>query len=320
MRSLATNRIAVAQVNEEAQVSTEGVNARYADLDLWPTREAVDAMLKEQCAAAAAVQAEAGAIAAAADQAALRLRDGAGRLFYVGAGTSGRLALLDGVELGPTFDWPADRLVYCLAGGEAALLASVEGAEDDAEAGEAAIGCARPGAADVVIGVAASGRTPYTVAAIRAAARAGALTVGIAGNDATPLLGAAAHPIHLDTGPEVVAGSTRMKAGTAQKIALNTISTAIMIRLGRVHGGLMVDLRPSNAKLSDRAVAIVARISGVDRPRAAAALKQSGGSIKRAALTALGADPARAAALLKGTHGNLREAIARLDTAAQGPD
>jgi N-acetylmuramic acid 6-phosphate etherase len=296
----------------EEPVSTEAISERYAELDLWPTSDAVAAMLEEQLAAAAIVQAEAGAIAAAADEAAERLRGGAGRLVYAGAGTSGRLAVLDGVELGPTFDWPADRLLYCLAGGEAALLASVEGAEDDGEAGAEAVRSTGVGTADVVVALAASGRTPYTVAAIRAAAGAGAVTIGIAGNAGTPLLEAAAHPILLATGPEVVAGSTRMKAGTAQKIALNTLSTAIMLRLGRVHAGLMVDLRLSNDKLRARAAAIVARIGGVDRAAATAALDRSGGSIKRAALAALGADADRAAALLEETEGNLRKALTLL--------
>jgi N-acetylmuramic acid 6-phosphate etherase len=297
---------------EEARISTELISSRYAGLDLWPTAEAVQAMLEAQLAAAAAVQAAAAAIAAAADAAAARLQGGAGRLIYVGAGTSGRLAVLDGVELGPTFDWGEERLVYALAGGEQALLASVEGAEDDAGAAEALIRAAGPGAGDVVIGVAASGRTPYTVAAVRAAAAAGALTIGLAGNAATPLLEAVRHPILLDTGPEAVAGSTRMKAGTAQKIALNTLSTAVMLRLGRVHDGLMVSMRLSNRKLRERAGAMVARIAGVDRPSADDALARAGGSIKRAVLVASGADPDQAAALLSQAGDNLRSAIARL--------
>jgi len=293
-------------------VSTEGISSHYADLDQWPTRDAVAAMIDDQGAAAAAVQAQAGAIAAAADAAAERLRDGESRLIYIGAGTSGRLAVLDGVELGPTFSWSGDRLVFCLAGGSGALLTSVEGAEDDRQAGEAAIRSARARPADVAIGVAASGRTPYTVAALRAAAAAGALTVGMANNEGTPLLAAAAHPIHLDTGPEIVAGSTRMKAGTAQKIALNAFSTGVMLRLGRLYGGLMVDMRVSNAKLRERAIAMVCQISGVARPLAAAALDREGGSIKLAVLTALGAGPDDAAALLKEADGNLRQAIAVL--------
>nr|WP_295372683.1 N-acetylmuramic acid 6-phosphate etherase [uncultured Sphingosinicella sp.] len=294
-------------------MSTELISPRYAALDLWPTQDAVQAMLEAQLAAAAAVQAAGAAIAAAANAAAERLKDGTGRLVYVGAGTSGRLAVLDGVELGPTFNWGDDRLVYALAGGEQALLTGVEGAEDDAGAAEELIRDKKLTRSDVVIGVAASGRTPYTVAAVRTAAAAGALTVGIASNPETPLLEAAAHPILIDTGPEVVAGSTRMKAGTAQKIALNTFSTAVMLRLRRVHDGLMVDMRLSNRKLRNRAAAMVARISGTDLETAAAALARADGNIKQASLIAQGADPDEAATLLKSCGDNLRAALASRD-------
>jgi N-acetylmuramic acid 6-phosphate etherase len=297
---------------QEKAVSTELISPRYADLDLWSTEGAVQAMLEGQLAAAAAVQSQVAAIAAAADAAADRLRDGKGRLVYVGAGTSGRLAVLDGVELGPTYGWGSDRLVFALAGGMDALLTSVEGAEDDAAAGERAIRTAGPSAADVVIGVAASGRTPYTVAAVQAAAAAGALTIGIASNTGTPLLEAAGHPILVDTGAEIVAGSTRMKAGTAQKIALNLFSTAVMLRLGRVYKGLMVDMRLSNEKLRDRAATMVCEISGVARSAAEKALDRSGGNIKLAALVAHGAEPENAAALLRDTGDNLRIAISRM--------
>jgi N-acetylmuramic acid 6-phosphate etherase len=290
-------------------VSTELISARYEGLDLWPTRDAVQAMLEGQLAAAAAVQPQAAAIAAAADAAAARLLSGSGRLIYIGAGTSGRLAVLDGVELGPTFGWDDERNVYLLAGGMDALLTSAEGAEDDDAAAAEAIRNARLTPADVAIGVAASGRTPYTVAALHAAAAAGALTVGIAGNGGTPLLEAADHPILLDTGPEVVAGSTRMKAGTAQKIALNLLSTAIMIRVGRVYKGLMIDMRLSNRKLRARAAAMVSEISGVDREAAEEALGRSGGRIKRAVLIALGARDEQAADALGEAGDDLRAAI-----------
>jgi N-acetylmuramic acid 6-phosphate etherase len=285
-------------------LSTELISARYADLDLWPTQEAVQAMLESQLAAAAAVQATAPAIAAAADDAARRLRQG-GRLIYAGAGTSGRLAVLDGVELGPTYDW--DRTIYALAGGMGALVESVEGAEDDAAAGEAAVRQASPTSADVTIAVAASGRTPFTLGVARAAAAAGALTIGIAANPDTPLLALADHAILLETGPEVVAGSTRMKAGTAQKIALNALSTAIMLRLGRIHAGLMVEMRASNAKLRARAAAIVAEIAGVDLDAGRAALVATSGSIKRAVLVARNID----STALDEAGGNLREALRR---------
>ena len=293
-------------------LSTEKISPRFDDLDLWPTREAVLAMAEGQLCAAAAVQARAGEIAEAADAAAARLRDGRGRLIYVGAGTSGRIAVQDGVELVPTFNWDPQRLVYALAGGTDALLASVEGAEDDAAAGEDVIRRAEPIPADVAIAVAASGRTPYTVAALRTAAAAGALTIGIANNGDTPLLEAAAHPLLLDTGAEIVAGSTRMKAGTAQKIALNLLSTAVMLRLGHVYKGLMVDMRASNQKLRLRAADMVCRISGVEPAVAEAALDRAGGDIKVAALIALGAQPEQAAAALREAGGDLRSALRAL--------
>ncbi len=290
-------------------MSTELISQRYADLDLWPTRDAVEAMLEAQLAAAAAVQAASEAIASAADAAAARLAQG-GRLIYAGAGTSGRLAVLDGVELGPTYDW--DRTVYALAGGMGAMLESVEGAEDDQAAAETAIRQADPTQSDVVIGVAASGRTPFTVAAVRAAAGAGALTIGMASNAGTPLLEASDHRILLLTGPEVVAGSTRMKAGTAQKIALNILSTTIMLRLGRIHAGLMVGMRVSNAKLRTRAAGIVAAIAGSDLVAASAALDAAGGSIKRAVLIAAGIEQGA----LEAANGNLRQALALAKRAA----
>jgi N-acetylmuramic acid 6-phosphate etherase len=300
-------------------VSTELISARYEGLDLWPTRDAVQAMLEGQLAAAAAVQPQAAAIAAAADAAAARLRGGSGRLVYIGAGTSGRLAVLDGVELGPTFGWDDERNIYLLAGGMDALLTGAEGAEDDDAAAAEAIRNAGLTPADVAIGVAASGRTPYTVAAIRAAAAAGALTVGIAGNGGAPLLEAADHPILLDTGPEVVAGSTRMKAGTAQKIALNLLSTAIMIRLGRVHKGLMVDMRLSNRKLRDRAARMVTEISGLDREAAEEALDKSGGRIKLAVLIALGTGTEQALAAMREAGDDLRAAMKNLGLANPRP-
>ena len=290
-------------------LSTEAISSRYADLDLWPTAEAVRAMAEAQLDAVVAAQSQAGAIARAADDAAARLADPAGRLIYVGAGTSGRLAVQDGVELGPTYDWPEARTAYLLAGGSAAVMASVEGAEDNQAAGEAAMRDVAPSPVDVVVAVSASGTTPFTVAAARAGAGAGALTIGIASNAGAPLLALVAHPIVLDTGAEVIAGSTRMKAGTAQKVALNLFSTAVMLRLGRIYNGLMVDMRLSNDKLRRRAVEMVGEIAKVDKSVAKAALDQAGGNIKLASLIALGRTPAEATAALAAAKGNLRTAI-----------
>jgi N-acetylmuramic acid 6-phosphate etherase len=290
-------------------VSTEGISTRYGDLDLRPSEEVVTALLDSQSAAVTAVQRQAAAIARAADEAATRLRDPAGRLIYVGAGTSGRLAVQDGVELGPTYGWESDRLILLLAGGMDALLTSIEGAEDDVAAGEGAMIKAAPTASDVVVAVSASGTTPYTVAAARAGAAAGALTIGISSNAGAPLLGLTAHPILLDTGEEVIAGSTRMKAGTAQKIALNLFSTTVMLRLGRVYGGLMVSMRLSNDKLRRRAIEMVCEIAGVAPPTAEAALAQAGDDIKLAALIAIGATGEEAIVALAQAGGNLRDAI-----------
>ncbi|HWK35183.1 N-acetylmuramic acid 6-phosphate etherase [Sphingomonas sp.] len=289
-------------------MTTETVDPRYADLDRWPTALAVEAMLEGQMAAIAALKDQSGAIAAAADAAAARLREG-GRLVYVGAGTSGRVAVQDGVELTPTYSWPDERLVFLLAGGMDALAHSAEGAEDDDAAARAEIAAADIGQNDVVIGVAASGRTPYAVAAIDAARAAGALTIGLANNPGTPLLAGAEHPILADTGSEIVAGSTRMKAGTAQKVALNLLSTAIMLRLGRVYRGLMVNMRVSNVKLQGRANAIVRDVAQVSAERAGAALTHAGNDIARAILIARGMDGDSAAATLLRHHHNLRAAI-----------
>ena len=288
---------------------TEAADPRFAEVDEWPTAMAVEAMLEGQLVAVAAIHGQIGAIAVAAEAAAVRLRAG-GRLAYAGAGTSGRIAVQDGVELTPTYGWPGERLVFLLAGGHTAMTASVEGAEDDRAAARAAVAAERLGPADVLVGVAASGRTPFTIAAIEAARAAGALTIGIANNPDTPLCAASELAIVADTGSEPIAGSTRMKAGTAQKVILNLFSTATMLRAGLVYRGLMVNMKVSNDKLTDRAVAMVARIAEVDRDRAAGALAAAGKDIKQAVLVARGAGAAEAALLLASVHGDLRAALA----------
>lgn len=291
-------------------MSTETVDPRFVDIDLWPTETAVEAMLEGQLAAVAALKSQVGALARASDAAAERLNRG-GRLVYAGAGTSGRIAVQDGVELTPTYDWPSDRLVYLMAGGMGALTESVEGAEDDADAARAEIAEAGVGPLDVVIGVAASGRTPYTVAAVEAGRAAGALTIGIANNQGAPLLAVAEHALLAETGSELVAGSTRMKAGTAQKAALNLFSTATMLRCGRVYRGLMVDMRISNIKLQRRAAAMVRDLAGVDEAAAQAALDAAGRDIKAAVLIAGGASVDEARERLAAAKGNLRSALAQ---------
>ena len=289
-------------------MDTEGRLERYRDADRWPTGESLAAMLDNQFAALAAVRGTLPQLAAATRAAAARLGDGSGRLVYVGAGASGRLAVQDGVELHPTFGWPHDRLAYLMAGGEAALVRSLEGAEDDAEAGRAAVEALRPGREDVLIAVAASGATAFTRAAQGAARAAGALTIGIANNPDAPLLAEAEIPVLLHTGPEFLAGSTRMTAGTAQKIALNLLSTQLMIELGRVYQGLMVNVAPANAKLVQRSHRIVQAITGCSSEAAAAAWETVGRDIRLAVLLIDGLDPETAQARLAAAKGDLRRA------------
>ncbi len=289
-------------------MSTETVDPRYLDIDTWPTEAVVEAILASQIEAVAVLKGQAAALAAASDAAAERLRGG-GRIVYAGAGTSGRIGVQDGVELTPTFGWPEARLVFLMAGGPAALMKTQEGAEDNRDAACADVEAARIGARDVLIGIAASGRTPYVLAAVEVGRAAGALTIGVANNQNVPLLDRAEHAILADTGCEVIAGSTRMKAGTAQKVVLNTLSTAIMLRLGLVHHGLMVNMQVSNAKLLSRAQAMVRDIAGVDQARAETALAAAGNDIKLAVLLAKGLDAKAAWALLERSHFNLRAAL-----------
>lgn len=290
---------------------TEQISPRYFDLDSWPSAEMVTAMYEGQLTAAAAVRGALEDIAAAVDDAVPALGRG-GRIVYVGAGTSGRIAVQDGTELPPTYGWPSDRLVFAMAGGLGALVQSVEGAEDNEEAGARAMADAGVGTNDVVIGLAASGTTPYTIGALRAARAAGAVTIAVANNPGAPLLGVARHPILVETGSEAVAGSTRMKAGTAQKIVLNLISTAVMVKLGRVYHGLMVHMRATNVKLRRRAEGMVREIVGCSGSDAARFVEQADGDVKTAILLGFGLAPADAVDVLARHEGNLRSAINEL--------
>lgn len=287
---------------------TEQMSVRYTDLDSWPTAEMLAAMYEGQLAAAAAVREALSPIAAAVEDAVPALQRG-GRLVYAGAGSSGRIAVQDGAELPPTYDWPTDRLVFAIAGGAEALMRSAEGAEDNESAGAQALVEARVAANDVVIGVAASGTTPFTVGALSTANRIGAVTIAIANNSGAPLFDVARHRILVETGSEVVAGSTRMNAGTAQKIVLNLLSTAMMVRLGRVYRGLMVDMRARNAKLRRRATAIVSEIVQCSVPNATKYLEIADGDVKTAVLVGLGMSRREAEQLLQQHGGNLRAAI-----------
>lgn len=288
-------------------MDTEGRLARYRDADRWPTEESLAAMLDNQQAAFVAVRNALPALTRAVRAAAERLAE-RGRLVYAGAGASGRLAVQDGVELYPTFGWPHERLVYLLAGGEAAVVKSLEGAEDDAATGRAEAVALKLVREDVVVSVAASGTTAFTRAIQAAGREAGALTIGFANNPGAPLLEEAELPVLLHTGAEFLAGSTRMTAGTAQKIALNLFSTQLMMELGRIYQGLMVNVVPSNSKLVDRSHRIVQAITGCDRATAAAAWERADQDIKLAVLLVDGIEEHHARTRLGDARGDLRRA------------
>ena len=293
-------------------MDTERHSPRYAAIDLWSAADILDAMIEGQFAAVAAVRAARPALEEAVLAMEPRLREG-GRLVYAGAGTSGRLAVQDGAELMPTFGWPQDRLLLLIAGGREALLRSIEGAEDETEQAVELLRRHAIDASDVLIAVAASGTTPFTVACLREAKQRGALTIGIANNRETPLLEQAQHPIWLDTGAEPIAGSTRMKAGTAQRIALNVLSSLVMIRLGRVYEGLMVDLYPVNKKLAQRSEAILRQLSGRNREEVRDAIGRANGSVKIALLLLDGCELAEAREALDRSGGELRAAKALIE-------
>src|SRR6476620_6465780 len=268
-------------------MNTERSSPRYSGIDVWDPSDILDAIIEGQFAAVAAVRAMRPAIEGAARAIEARLRN-SGRLIYAGAGTSGRLAVQDGAELIPTFDWPPERLLLLMAGGKEALLKSIEGAEDEAEHAVQLVRKHNIHANDVVIAVAASGKTPFTLACLRASKARGALTVGIANNRGTPILEEADHPIWLDTGSEPIAGSTRMNAGTAQRITLNLLSSLVMILLGRVYAGLMVEVQAVNAKLVGRREKMLVHLTGKSLGEVREALHKTHGNVKLAVLIAEG--------------------------------
>ena len=288
---------------------TEQPYPGHERLDEYGTRELVDVLINDQASAAVAVRDASAQIAMAVEAAVPRLEAG-GRIIYVGAGTSGRLGLLDSVELYPTFSWPRDRSIAILAGGLSAIHEAVEGAEDDHERGVRDLTELRPEQRDVVVLLAASGATPYTLGALAAARAAGAYTIGIANNPGSPLAEGADAGIILDTGPEIISGSTRLKAGTAQKIALNTFSSAVMVRLNKVFGNLMVDVRPTNAKLVRRAIRLIALAAGTDEARAKEAFEACDSQVKTAIVSILKAvAPDQARERLAAVQGSVRAAI-----------
>ena len=276
-------------------------------LDTWPTGDLLEVLWASQAGAIAAVQSALPALQRAVDGAVERLAGG-GRLVYAGAGSSGMIAALDALELGATFDWPEDRTLIWIAGGFDLRRGPDAAAEDDAAGGRAAVGAAGLGASDVVLGISASGASPYTVAVVDEARARGAMTVAVASCADSPLVRAADHAVVTATGDEVIAGSTRLAAGTAQKLVLNLFSTAVMVRLGRVFDNLMIEVRPANAKLRQRRIAIVAAIAGVEPQIAADALERHG-DVKRAVLGLAGMHAAEIEAALIHAGGHLRAAL-----------
>jgi N-acetylmuramic acid 6-phosphate etherase len=288
---------------------TEHHVAAQADIDLRDTLDLVELINDEDAKVADAVRTGAAELAAAIDAIVERLRDG-GRLVYVGAGSSGRLALVDAAECGPTFGVPPEQVLALVAGGATALAVAKEAAEDDFDAGTTDVAAANVSERDAVVALSASGSTPYVLGATRAAIAAGALTIAVVCAHDSELGGLTEHEVVAEVGPEVVAGSTRMKAGTAQKLVLNTISTVTMIRLGKTFGNLMVDVVASNAKLRGRARRAVALATGAGDSQVDEALEAAGGEVKVAIVSLLAeVDAAEARSRLDAARGVVREAL-----------
>jgi N-acetylmuramic acid 6-phosphate etherase len=293
-----------------ASLTTEAFRPELADIDRLPTLDIARLMNGEDAGVPAAVAAQLPRIAAAIDAVAARMARG-GRLVYAGAGTAGRLGVLDASECPPTFNTDPAQVVGLIAGGPEAMVTSVEGAEDSAELARQDLDALGLTPDDTVVGVSASGRTPYALGAVEHARALGALTIGLACNEHSALAAAAEHGIEVVVGPELIAGSTRLKAGTAQKLVLNMLSTITMIRLGKTYGNLMVDVRASNDKLRARSRRIVSLATGASDEEIEKALTESGGEVKNAILALLAeVDGPTAARLLEESGGHLRAALA----------
>ncbi|MER5976805.1 N-acetylmuramic acid 6-phosphate etherase [Streptomyces sp. NPDC001857] len=291
-------------------LTTEAFRPELAEIDRLPTLDIARLMNGEDATVPAVVAARLPEIAAAVDAVAERMARG-GRLIHAGAGTAGRLGVLDASECPPTFATAPGQVVGLIAGGPDAMIRSVEGAEDSRELAETDLAALALTPEDTVVGISASGRTPYALAAVEYARSRGALTIGLACNPGSALAAAAEHGIEVVVGPELLTGSTRLKAGTAQKLVLNMLSTITMIRLGKTYGNLMVDVRASNEKLRARSRRIVALATGAADEEIEAALTATGGEVKHAILVLLaGVDGPSAARLLEESDGRLRAALA----------
>ncbi|MGG8409593.1 N-acetylmuramic acid 6-phosphate etherase [Streptomyces sp. 12297] len=292
-------------------LTTEAFRPELADIDRRSTLDIARLMNAEDASVPAAVAAQLPRIAAAIDGIAVRMARG-GRLLYAGAGTAGRMGVLDASECPPTFNTDPSQVVGLIAGGPSAMVKAVEGAEDSKELAAADLTALDLAPDDTVVGVSASGRTPYAIGAVEFARGRGALTVGLSCNAGSALAAAAEHGIEVVVGPELLTGSTRLKAGTAQKLVLNMLSTITMIRLGKTYGNLMVDVRASNEKLRARSRRIVALATGAPDEDIEAALTATGGEVKAAILVVLGeVDGPTATRLLAESQGHLRAALAR---------
>ena len=290
------------------QLLTEQANPASASIDSLPTEAMLSIINAEDRRIADSVEQEIPRIALAVDGIVAAMRKG-GRLFYIGAGTSGRLGVLDAAECPPTFSIPYELVQGIIAGGEGALSKATEATEDDPAIGERDLIERGFTAADVLVGIAASGRTPYVLGAIRKARELGALTVGISCTPGSELSAAVQIPIEPLPGPEVVAGSTRMKAGTATKLVLNMLSTAAMIRLGHVYGNLMVNVQPKNEKLVDRAARIIAQAANIEYSRAVELLKETGSVKTSIVMAKRNVGRAEAERLLQSAGGRVRAAL-----------
>ncbi|MFD9982254.1 N-acetylmuramic acid 6-phosphate etherase [Streptomyces massasporeus] len=298
---------------ELESLTTEAFRPELADIDRLPTLDIARLMNGEDATVAGAVAARLPGIAAAIDAVAERMARG-GRLVYAGAGTAGRLGILDASECPPTFNTDPSQVVGLIAGGPDAVVTSVEGAEDSRDLARTDLEALAPTPDDTVVGISASGRTPYAIGAVEHARARGCLTIGLACNPGSPLAAAADHGIEIVVGPELLTGSTRLKSGTAQKLVLNMLSTITMIRLGKTYGNLMVDVRASNDKLRARSHRIVALATGAEDKEIEEALTATDGEVKNAILTILaGVDGPTAARLLAESGGHLRAALAASD-------
>lgn len=288
---------------------TEQIDSKFQMLDVMTVSELLQAMNESDAEVPKAINLALPKIEKAIDAVVDRMLQG-GRLIYIGAGTSGRLGVLDAAECGPTFSVSTDQVLAFIAGGDAAIKNSVEGAEDKPELGAADLKSAKVGQLDCVVGIAASGRTPYVIGAIEYAKSVGALTVGLTCNPDSEIGKLSDYALDIDSGPELLAGSTRLKSGTAQKLVLNMISTISMVRLGKTFGNLMVDLQISNEKLADRAVRIIEKATGSTKIEASLALKASGHEVKVAILMLLlNIDPITARERLLASSNRIREAL-----------